>query len=219
MSEYKIIASEPHIFIPDDYFDFSVTTVKHKRIGEILQEADLVSAAQIEIALQDQQQYNLHLGEILALRGWIKQETADFFAQTWYEQITESKKLPLGYYLKEANLLTQEQIEIILQEQKIHWLKFGAIAVLKGWLKQTTVDFFIENLFPERKTDSIYIEKPTISTESIITFESKIIEPTSSSEISKIFEQLNHEHDYSIIENDSSTSSRKNNSRFNSTRH
>lgn len=213
MSKYEIIASEPHIVIPDDYFHFAITTVKRKRIGEILLEADLVSSAQIEIALQDQQEYNLHLGEILALRGWIKQETADFFAQTWCEQMSESQKLPIGYYLKEARLLTEEQIAIILQEQKIHWLKFGAIAVLKGWLKQTTVDFFIEHLFPDKKAESIYVQNPTMPTQP------KIIQPTDNTEIIKIVEELNRERDYSIIEHDFSKSSRNNNFRLNSTRH
>lgn len=208
MPKYEIIASKPHIVIPDDYFNFAVTTVKRKPIGEILIEADLVSSAQIEIALQDQQEYNLHLGEILALRGWIKQETADFFAETWCEQISEPQKLPIGYYLKQARLLTEEQIAIILQEQKIHWLKFGAIAVLKGWLKQTTVDFFVENLFPDKKADSIYVKNPTMPTQ-----------PTGDTEMIKIVEESNRQRDYSIIEHDFSKSSRNNNFRFDSTHH
>jgi len=34
-------------------------------LGEILQEAALISAAQVEVALRDQQSYQLPLGEIL----------------------------------------------------------------------------------------------------------------------------------------------------------
>jgi len=160
MSEDRIIISQPHIFIPDNYFSSNLTIVKRRRIGEVLREADLVSPAQIETALQDQRYYDgLALGEILALRGWIKQETADFFAQKWYEKITsDSQRAPLGHYLQEAALLNEHQIQIILKEQKMTWLKFGAIAVLKGWLKQTTVDYFIAHLFPDRKNDSIYVE-------------------------------------------------------------
>lgn len=157
MSLPKVIISEPCIFVPKDYWHSDLTIVKRQKIGEILQAADLVSPAQVEIALNDQQFHQeLHLGEILALRGWIKQETADFFAQKWYDTISSAKKRPLGYYLQEAALLTEKQIEDILKEQQINWLKFGAIAVLKGWLKQTTVNFFIGNLFPEHKNDSIY---------------------------------------------------------------
>ncbi|NJK49179.1 hypothetical protein HC931_14245 [Candidatus Gracilibacteria bacterium] len=49
-------------------------------MGELLEDAGLVSPAQIEIALQDQTIYaDMRIGEILALRGWLKQETADFF--------------------------------------------------------------------------------------------------------------------------------------------
>ncbi|HEY9768904.1 MAG TPA: hypothetical protein V6C71_10480 [Coleofasciculaceae cyanobacterium] len=56
--------------------------VTFKPIGEILQEADLITSPQLEVALRDQNYYqDMRLGEILALRGWIKQDTADFFVQ------------------------------------------------------------------------------------------------------------------------------------------
>lgn len=160
MSQDDVVISEPCIYVPKDYWHSTLTIVKRRKIGEILQEADLVSSAQVETALMDQKFHQeLHLGEILALRGWIKQETADFFAQEWYDKVTSVEKRPLGYYLREAGLLTEQQINDILKEQQTNWLKFGAIAVLKGWLKQSTVDFFIGNLFPEHQSDSIYVNK------------------------------------------------------------
>ena len=214
MSEYKILFSEPHIVVPDDYFHSQITLVKRKRIGEILLAADLVSPAQIDVALQDQQYNSLHLGEILALRGWIKQETADFFALQWSEKIKATGKLPLGYYFKEAALLNDRQIKTILEEQKINWLKFGAIAVLKGWVKQTTVDFFIANLFPEYQTESIYVKKTTIPNASKIT-QPKIIQPNDNDEINGILEELNLTDDYRITNDTISNPSGKNNSRFN----
>ncbi|ELR99206.1 hypothetical protein [Gloeocapsa sp. PCC 73106] len=166
MSQPKVIISEPCIYVPKDYWHCDLTIVKRRKIGEILQEADLISPAQIETALMDQKYHQeLHLGEILALRGWIKQETADFFAQQWYDKIASPQKRPLGYYLMEAGLLNEQQIEAILKEQQTNWLKFGAIAVLKGWLKKTTVDFFVGNLFPDRKTDSIYAKQPQAKVE------------------------------------------------------
>lgn len=187
MSEYKILFSEPHIVVPDDYFNSQITLVQRKRIGEILLAANLVSPAQIEVALQDQQYNQLQLGEILALRGWIKQETADFFARQWSEKIKATGKLPLGYYFKEAALLNDRQIEAILEEQKINGLKFGAIAVLKGWLKQTTVDFFIANLFPEYQTKSIYVTKNKTATTSNPT-QPKVVESNYDNETSSIIE-------------------------------
>ena len=60
--------------------------ITFKPIGEILTEADLITKPQLEVALRDQI-YNedMLLGEILALRGWIKQDTADFFVREWFK--------------------------------------------------------------------------------------------------------------------------------------
>ncbi|MEB3191130.1 MAG: hypothetical protein VKL42_12380 [Snowella sp.] len=57
-------------------------------------------------------------------------------------------------YFQLASLLNEQQIQIILQEQKKLGLRFGAIAVLQGWLKQTTVNYFLENLVTQNKSSS-----------------------------------------------------------------
>ncbi|MBW4597898.1 MAG: hypothetical protein KME46_34595 [Brasilonema angustatum HA4187-MV1] len=120
-----------------------------KPLGEILQLADLISIAQIEFALQEQiQNNNMRLGEILALQGWIKQETADFFAQKWSDLLKQKSKQPLGEYLKKAGLLDEYQVKTILCEQKQMGLRFGELAVHKGWLKPTTINFFLEHIAP-----------------------------------------------------------------------
>jgi tetratricopeptide (TPR) repeat protein len=125
-----------------------------KPLGTVLQQADLVSAEQIEVALREQARSpNLRIGEILALRGWLKQKTADFFAQSWPTLVNQESKRPLGQYLKEAALLNELQIEIVLSEQKQTGLRFGELAVKKGWLKPTTVDFFLDFLVPERQAN------------------------------------------------------------------
>jgi hypothetical protein len=55
--------------------------ITFKPIGTILQEADLITPPQLEVALRDQAYYeDMRLGEILALRGWIRQDTADFLS-------------------------------------------------------------------------------------------------------------------------------------------
>ncbi|NJK58273.1 MAG: hypothetical protein HC939_20990, partial [Pleurocapsa sp. SU_5_0] len=40
----------------------------------------------------------------------------------------------------------EQQVELILQEQKIKGEKFGSLAVAKGWIKQDTINFFLANL-------------------------------------------------------------------------
>ena len=123
--------------------------IEPKRIGTILREADLVSLHQLNLALKDQAKFpHLRLGEILAMRGWIKSETADFFVQDWSKIVTNRDRKPLGYYLVQSALLKPEQIETILEEQKSTGIRFGTIAVMQGLLKSTTLDFFLMNLFP-----------------------------------------------------------------------
>ncbi len=135
-----------------------------KPLGSILWEAGLVTPAQIEVALQDQQYYRLPLGEILALHGWIQQETADFFAEDWPTIVIASYIQPLGHYLRSAALLNEEQIQQILLEQKQLGVRFGALAVLKGWVKQQTVDYFLENLVPQAKDFSDFQPKQITDT-------------------------------------------------------
>ena len=131
-----------------------------KPIGEILQNAGLITSSQIEVALHDQTYYHdLRLGEILALRGWIEQDTVDFFVKEWFSLINQQENHPIGFYLKKASLLSEKQIQMILVEQNQTCLRFGATAVLKGFLKQDTIDFFLENLFPNRALSSSYITR------------------------------------------------------------
>jgi hypothetical protein len=148
-SQAIIFISEPYIFYPS-----------RSRLGEILQQADLISEKQILLAFHEQGQYpELKIGEILALRGWITLKTADFFAENWKLLLDQNNQYPLGYYLKEAGLLSEEQIARVLVEQETLWLRFGAVAVLKGWLKKTTLDFFLRHLFPDALSMSAHRNK------------------------------------------------------------
>ncbi|WP_253274184.1 hypothetical protein [Myxosarcina sp. GI1] len=137
--------------------------ITYKPLGEILQDAGLVTDSQIKVALFDQKNYqDLRVGEILAMRGWIEQTTADFFGEQWLDFVNQQQKHPLGYYLKQAGLLTEEDIKLILCEQKKIALRFGSTAVMKGLLKQQTIDFFLKSLFPQANSfnSSIETSKP-----------------------------------------------------------
>ena len=133
-----------------------------KALGEILVEAGLISIHKIEIALQEQQQENLRIGEILAKHGWIKQETADFFALEWSRLLQEPKKQPLVYYFRKAALLTDEQIQTIRKEQRQRTKKvrFHHLVVELGYLKQTTIDFFLSNIFNIYSSNTFSFAKP-----------------------------------------------------------
>ncbi|NJN72132.1 MAG: hypothetical protein HC799_04610 [Limnothrix sp. RL_2_0] len=125
----------------------------HLPIGQLLQQAGLISENQLDLALQNQKipgYEELNLGEILALRGWVKQETSDFFASRWQQIITAMKDKTdlskLGIYLAEAHLLTKEQVIEIIQQQKQNKIPFSRLVVEKGYLKQQTLDFFLQHL-------------------------------------------------------------------------
>ena len=116
-------------------------------IGSLLQQAGLISAEQLQTALKLQQQYTqMKLGEIIVLQQGLRAKTIDFFADKWDEIVTQGQLLPLGYYLRQACLLNEQQIEIILREQKQNQDKFGVLAVRKGWIEQDTINFFLANL-------------------------------------------------------------------------
>ena len=125
--------------------------ITFKPIGEILQEAALITKPQLEVALRDQTYYqDMRLGEILALRGWIKQDTADFFAQEWLKLVNRRIEHPIGFYLQRAGLLSEQDIKVILLEQHRYSLRFGDTAVQQGLIKPNTVNFFLQNLFPSQ---------------------------------------------------------------------
>ena len=148
-----------YCLIPKSYVNLRrILSAKHKPLGEILQEADLISSSRIELALQAQTQHpHLRLGEILAMCNWLEPKTADFFAQDWFNLIKHKHREPLGYYLRQAALLNESQIERVLADQRETGIRFGTVAVLQGFLKSTTLDFFLMNLFPDEFNVSPFI--------------------------------------------------------------
>ena len=131
-----------------------------KRIGELLVEANLLTPAQVQVGLYDQQQFStMRLGEIFVFRGWLNQQTADFFGDRWYGLCTQSQdgRESIGQYLCAAGLMDQHCIEKIIDEQHRNGYRFGANAVLLGFIKQQTLDYFLEHLFPDRKNEAHYM--------------------------------------------------------------
>lgn len=116
-------------------------------LGLLLKSAGLISDEQLQNALKLQAKYTqMKLGEILVLQEDIKAKTVDFFADKWQEFYVQGKQFPIGYYLKKACLLNEQQIQTILKEQENTEHKFGAIAIKKGWIGKDTLDFFLTNL-------------------------------------------------------------------------
>jgi len=51
---------------------------ERKRLGGYLIEAGLLTPAQVDVALNDQKLTGMRFGEILAARGWVKQQTIEY---------------------------------------------------------------------------------------------------------------------------------------------
>ncbi len=81
----------------------------------------------------------------------VLQQTAQVLAfQKEGQQSMPSKRL--GSYLLEANLITQEQLEIALKEQQKSNTRLGEIISNQGWLSQTTIEYMMDKVvLPERK--------------------------------------------------------------------
>ena len=134
----------------------------NKPLGEILIEAGLISASQLEFALQQQKEDNRRIGEILASHNWIEQKTADFFVEAWRKLIVEKKKRPLVYYFRHSGLLNEKQIAELLREQQKQEkpARFHRLAIEKGYIKQLTVDFFLANIFQIYHSNVFSFAKP-----------------------------------------------------------
>jgi len=127
-----------------------------KPLGQLLNEAGLISAQQIELALRDQiiNNQGTRIGEILASKGWIAQKTADFFVEQWDDLIKNQEKKPLVYYFQQAGLLDEQQIQRVMQERNNSSckLRFHQVAVQQGLIAKETVDFFIRNVLAPNRT-------------------------------------------------------------------
>jgi hypothetical protein len=113
-------------------------------LGYLLRQAGLITESQVMTALEAQQtvQRHLRIGEIIAHYGWLQPETIDFFAE-YLPQISSLPQQPIGQYLKQAKLLNDEQIEDILVTQQQTSLRFGEVAVEKGWVKPETITLIL----------------------------------------------------------------------------
>jgi tetratricopeptide (TPR) repeat protein len=134
-----------------DYLNLNVSHEDQGKIGNLLHQAGLISHQEVILALEEQKiKRDLKLGQILATKGFVKQQTADFFATRWHSMIVEVKigdvKYKLGECLEQAGLLNPIQVNQILELQKITNQRFGQIAIEQGYLKQETLKLFVENL-------------------------------------------------------------------------
>jgi N-acetylglucosaminyldiphosphoundecaprenol N-acetyl-beta-D-mannosaminyltransferase len=113
-------------------------------LGEILQQAGLLSPQLIRQTLNIQKQCQDHrFGEILINEGYLPSTTINFFVNDLPQLLHSQQKLRLGDYFNHAGLLLPEQIAETLQQQSLTQRKFGEIITQKGWVQPKTLDWFV----------------------------------------------------------------------------
>lgn len=85
-----------------------------KLLGSYLIEAGLLSPAQIEVALADQQLNGVRLGEVLVRRGWIKEETVEYLMRKVIEPERQSSSKQAEAYLESSRNL----LKTLMQQNK-----------------------------------------------------------------------------------------------------
>lgn len=134
-----------------------VQTAIVKPLGTVLLRGGLISPAQVEVALVDQRNYpNMRIGDVLELRGWLDRTTLDFFSDQWPKLVAKGADHPIGVYLQQAGLITQKQLDTLLDEQLQTGLRVGSLAVLRGWIKQETLDLLLQGIAPKHQSESAF---------------------------------------------------------------
>ena len=88
----------------------SASSPRKKRLGGYLVEAGLLTPAQVDVALNDQKMTGMRFGEILAARGWVKQQTIEYLMQKVILPEQESMRhQPSGDY--DARLVRNKRLE------------------------------------------------------------------------------------------------------------
>lgn len=81
-----------------------------KPLGQYLVEARLLTPAHIEVALYDQRERGYRLGDILAMRGWVKEEIIEW--------IVQNKLLPEREVLEEDFDTVLINLKEVLEKQE-----------------------------------------------------------------------------------------------------
>jgi hypothetical protein len=73
--------------------------------------------------------------------------------KTPHTETSKRQRKPIGVYLVEAGLVTSDQVETALNEQKHSGRRLGEILVSHGWVEQPTIEYLMEKVvLPERQT-------------------------------------------------------------------
>ncbi|MEC4807178.1 MAG: WecB/TagA/CpsF family glycosyltransferase [Jaaginema sp. PMC 1079.18] len=119
-----------------------------RRIGQILEEAALLTPEQIgKILYIKEQKPQKRFGEIIVEEGWLSKETVNFFAGLLTEKFSD-KSWPLSRYLQKSGLLEDSELKLLQEKAKISRETIGDIAIQEGLISPKTLDVILEYITP-----------------------------------------------------------------------
>ncbi len=68
----------------------------------------------------------------------------------------------IGNYLLEAGLLSAAQVDVILSDQASTGMRFGEIAVSRGWLKEQTIEYLMKHLIMPQQSVPLSLDEDVI---------------------------------------------------------
>lgn len=68
----------------------------------------------------------------------------------------------IGNYLLEAGLLSAAQVDVILSDQASTGMRFGEIAVSRGWLKEQTIEYLMKHLIMPQQSTPISLQEDVV---------------------------------------------------------
>ena len=116
---------------------------ERQKLGELLQAAQRLSGTQIEDALAQQRRSGLKLGEILVQRGLLSAAERDVVLAFQQRQSGEARnvaKLHLGNVLVASHAITRAQLADTLLWQSVHGGRLGEALIAAGHLSEHQVN-------------------------------------------------------------------------------
>lgn len=133
-------------------------------IGFTLQRAGLISPEQL-VQVREIQAQSRHVlfGEVLVERGWLSQQTVEFFAERLPKLVNLRDQLPESHYLELSGLVDPDSLALLTQEQRQTNLSLFDLAVHRGVLAEATAEFLRDllGLPPSRRRSVKRLTAPT----------------------------------------------------------
>lgn len=136
-----VLSIQKDLATPDDAV--KVAAGVRLLLGELLLKAKRLTQEQIDIALREQMRTGEKLGEVFVRLGLLiehERDAALAFQRHQSGEASASEKLRLGEILVATGQITREQLEDVLNRQKLSKKKIGELLVEAGYVQPHQVD-------------------------------------------------------------------------------